>query len=82
MDHRKWDFLIYVHTVYVANSRSGTVSVINATTNEVVKDIRVGDGPMDIDDGFGTVYVANYDSGTVSVIDSIAAKVYCPTEIR
>ena len=31
--------------VYVANSGSNTVSVINATTNEKIKDIVVGDKP-------------------------------------
>jgi DNA-binding beta-propeller fold protein YncE len=66
-------------TVYILNSGigsahdTGTVSVINGTTNEKIgDDIKVGIRPMaiGIDKGVHTVYVAN-DDGTVSVIDGI-----------
>ena len=57
--------------LYVTNFGSDTVSVIDPTTNTVIKNITVGDGPISIDiDTFGdAMYVANYDSDTVSVID-------------
>jgi len=60
--------------VYVANSSSasdtGTVSVINPTTNTVISTITVGSEPggVAVDPG-GDVYVTNNVSDTVSVID-------------
>ena len=57
--------------MYVANSGSSTVSVIDGTTNTVVATIPVGSAPQGIafnpDNGF--LYVANQGSNTVSVID-------------
>jgi YVTN family beta-propeller protein len=38
------------NTVYVANSMSGTVSVIDGDNNSWIKDVRVGDHPKDIRD--------------------------------
>ena len=35
-------------TLYVANRRSGTVTVINTRTNAVEKTIKVGKGPWDV----------------------------------
>jgi YVTN family beta-propeller protein len=57
--------------VYVANLGSGTVSVIDPTTNTVVATIPIGDKPIDVavNPTNGLVYVANYDANTVSVID-------------
>jgi YVTN family beta-propeller protein len=55
--------------IYVANSGSVTVSVINAQNNTVVKNIPVGKYPSFIG-GFGDyIYVANSGNNTVSVID-------------
>ena len=69
------DFGNYLDTIgnylYVANSGSDTVSVIDMRNNTVVKDIPVGMNPS----AFGTeiignyLYVANSGSDTVSVID-------------
>ena len=58
-------------TVYVANTDSGTVSVIDAATSTVTATIRVGTEPYGVaaDPAAGTVYVTNYGSNTVSVID-------------
>ena len=56
--------------VYVANSGSNTVSVIDATTNEKTKDIVVGKFPFVIGYSGNTVYVANSGSDTVSVINA------------
>jgi YVTN family beta-propeller protein len=58
--------------VYVANSLSGTVSVIDATTNTVVATIPVELNPQDLEmspDG-AKVYVSNFNSASVSVIDT------------
>ncbi len=57
--------------IYVANSGSGTVSVIDGSTNAVVANVTVGTSPDKIafDSTNGHLYVANFGSGTVSVID-------------
>jgi YVTN family beta-propeller protein len=54
--------------LYVANEGSYTVSVIDGSTNTVIKNIRVGWSPLGVafDPANGNIYVA---SGTVSVID-------------
>ena len=61
--------------IYVANSGSGTVSVIDPVNNTVIKNITVGEYPeyIDIDYSvFGdSIYVANRGSDTVSVIDPL-----------
>ena len=58
--------------VYVANSHSNTVSVINGATNKLSATVKVGSRPngIGIDSTTGTVYVANSGSNTVSVINS------------
>jgi YVTN family beta-propeller protein/VCBS repeat-containing protein len=61
------------NTAYVVNYDSNTVSVINTTTNQVVKTINVGTGPLSVA-AVDTaqrqrVYVSNSLSNTVSVID-------------
>ena len=55
--------------VYVANSGSNTVSVINPDTYIVSKNITVGDAPVWINSSGTDVYVANAFSNTVSVIN-------------
>ena len=59
--------------LYVANTGSGTVSVINGTTNNVVKNISTGAGPIGItyNEYNGNIYVTNSINGTVSVIDGL-----------
>jgi YVTN family beta-propeller protein len=62
--------------IYVANAGSDSISVINSTTNELIKNLEVGHGPTAIDTDFeGTVYVANADSDSISVIDSVVNKI-------
>jgi YVTN family beta-propeller protein len=55
---------------YVANSGSGTVSVITTSNNTVSKTITVGTNPVSIASSSDSskVYVANRDSNTISVI--------------
>jgi YVTN family beta-propeller protein len=55
--------------VYVANSGSDTVSVIDADTNAVIATIPVGDRPTGVLAVGSRVYVTNQASNTVSVID-------------
>ena len=56
--------------VYVANADSNTVSAIDATTGEKIKDIPVGVYPLAMDYFGDTVYVANAVSNTVSAINA------------
>jgi YVTN family beta-propeller protein len=65
------------HKVYVANSDSNTVSVIDTTSDKVVANVTVGKSPfrVAIDPFDDKVYVANRDSNTVSVIDTTSDKV-------
>ena len=57
-------------TAYVANSNSGTVSVIDELTNTVTATIPVGGEPdaVGVDPSTNTIYVANFE-GSVAVID-------------
>src|SRR5215204_6423964 len=57
---------------YVSNRDSGTVSVIDSTSNSVIKNITVGSSPGQLlfNPSNNNIYVANAVSNTVSVIDS------------
>jgi YVTN family beta-propeller protein len=57
--------------IYVANYRSGTVSVIDGKTNSNATNIQIGAEPIAIAVNAKTnkIYVANNGSGTVSVIN-------------
>jgi YVTN family beta-propeller protein len=60
--------------VYVANSGSNDVSVINTTTDAVMATVAVGNSPMNVAVGPSTstppytVFVTNYGSNTMTVI--------------
>lgn len=56
--------------LYVCNYSSGTVSVINASTNTVTATVTVGSEPDAIAISGGYAYVCNYGGGTVSVINT------------
>ncbi len=60
------------HTLYATVSDADAVVVIDATTEQVVTTLPVGDYPLGV--AFypidGNIYVANFNDGTVSVIDS------------
>ena len=59
--------------IYVANTLSNTISVIDPQSNTVVENItNIGEGPSFIEPSpfRNAIYVANSDSNTVSVIDS------------
>ncbi len=58
--------------LFCANQRSGTVTVLNATSGEVIKSIETGAGALGVTlsaDG-GICTVANRGAGTVSVIET------------
>jgi YVTN family beta-propeller protein len=58
--------------LFCANQRSGTVTVLNATTGELIKSIPTGEGALGVAlsaDG-GTCFAANRRAGTVSVIET------------
>ena len=72
--------------VYVANSRDGTVSVINATTNTVIATdtVTVGLSPegVAVTPNNASVYVANSGGGTVSVIDTATSTVIATVQMQ
>jgi YVTN family beta-propeller protein len=63
--------------VYVANYLSGRVSVIDGTANSLVRDVPVGEFPINsvaVNPNTNMVYVANSNSSTVSVIDGTTGR--------
>jgi YVTN family beta-propeller protein len=54
---------------------SGTVSVVNASTDAVTNTINVGTEPTNITDHDGYLFVTNTNSDTVSIIDAATQKV-------
>jgi len=63
--------------VYVANSKSGSISVIDPTTNSIDNEIpiRFGREPVDVavarvSPGKDLLFVANYGSNNVSIVDA------------
>ena len=57
--------------MYVTHNHSGSVSVIDGSTNKVIDTILVGNGPTGITVNTNTdrIYLTNYYSGTISVIN-------------
>lgn len=64
-------------SAYVVNSGSGTVSVINVSSNSVIKTINVGadPGPISITPNGKYIYVPNYNYSTISLINATINKV-------
>jgi phosphatidylinositol-3-phosphatase len=58
--------------IFVANSGSGTISVLNATTGAVLHSVAVGKSPttVAVDVTYGHVFVTNTGSGTISVLNA------------
>jgi YVTN family beta-propeller protein len=63
--------------MYVTNHGSGTVSIIDGSTNKILKTISVGELPSRIafNPENGNMYVTNQGSGTVSIINSSTNRV-------
>jgi YVTN family beta-propeller protein len=57
------------HKIYVANTGSNTVSVIDSFAEKVVTNVRGINGHLAVNDQTNKIYVANAGSNTVSVID-------------
>lgn len=63
-------------TMYVANTGSNNVTVIDVATFLAVKTLSVGSTPRGVTfDGYQYMYVANYGSNTLSQIDTVTATV-------
>jgi YVTN family beta-propeller protein len=63
--------------LFCANQRSGTLTVLNAASGELVKSLETGAGALGVTlspDG-ALAYVANRGAGTVSVVDTRALSV-------
>ncbi|MDR4492404.1 MAG: hypothetical protein R2685_16165 [Candidatus Nitrosocosmicus sp.] len=63
--------------VYVVNSDSGSVSVIDGKNDKVITNVKVGENPTGIavNPETNKIYIANSKSDTVSVIDGSSNKV-------
>ncbi len=63
-----------VNQIYVANSSSNKVSVINGETNTLIGTVKVGSGPMGVSVNPATnrIYVTNQGSNNVAVIDGFS----------
>ena len=63
--------------VYVATGRGGTVEVIDAASNKVIKSVKVGQRPwgMALTSDGKKLYTANGPSNDVSVVDTDSLKV-------
>jgi YVTN family beta-propeller protein len=59
------------NTIYVTDRESASISVIDAETNNIVKEIPIGGSPTGIavNSDTNTIYVINGDSSSISVID-------------
>jgi YVTN family beta-propeller protein len=57
--------------IYVSNLDSGTVSVINGSTNSIASTVNVGDGPTSIavNPKTNTIYLLCYDNSRLCVLD-------------
>jgi len=69
--------------VLVANSGSGTVSVIDGNTLNVIQTVKIGDSPqgIDIDTVAGVAYVADGTSGAVTPINLATFAVGTPITV-
>ena len=58
--------------MYVANSGSGTVSLINSSNNIIVDTIRLGSalGTLEFNPSNNNMYVADWVDNTVSILGS------------
>ncbi|MBV9177353.1 MAG: YncE family protein [Nitrososphaeraceae archaeon] len=65
------------NTVYISNTRSNSISVIDGTSDKVVKTIGIDYSPFEMafNQNTNKLYVANSEDGTVSVIDTTSNKV-------
>jgi YVTN family beta-propeller protein len=72
-----------VPVAYIVNSDSGSVSVINTATQEVLATVPVGSYPehMAITPDGTQVYVVNFGSANVSVIDTATQRVLATIQV-
>ena len=66
--------------LYVANQKSGTMTVLDAETGKLLDTVKTGDGALGVNFDDSHIYVANRGAGTVSVIDAETLKVLASLE--
>jgi len=73
----------FTRRLYVTNLRLNTISVIDASTDELLADVEVGNSPSDVDvnDKTNRIYVTNSRSNTVSVISGRSNEVVDTLEV-
>ena len=59
--------------VYITNTESSSITVLNGFTNNIIKTIEVEDTPwrIDVEPDTNMIYVTNTNPGVVSVIDGV-----------
>jgi YVTN family beta-propeller protein len=67
--------------VWVTHLEQNLVSRIDPRSDEVVAEVRVGEGPSDVAAGEGAVWVAAGDDGTVTRIDPVADRATSRIEV-
>jgi YVTN family beta-propeller protein len=72
------------HKVYIANSGSNNVSIIDAKTNKGITNVTVGNSPccMAIDPKTNIVYVANSGSDTISMMNGSSDKIIAGIRLK
>ena len=61
-------------TAFVTNQGEHTVSVIDTTSNQAIKTIKVGQAPVGVAVSGDRVYVSNVDGQSISIIDGKSMK--------
>ena len=68
--------------LFVANQGSGTLTVLNATTGELLKSVATGEGALGVafNERANQIYVTNRRAGTTSVVDGSSYEVLANLE--
>ncbi len=70
--HKHWNLIQANENIYVANTISNSISIIDSNTNTVIKEVDVGRDPvaLEFNPVNENIYVANTISNSISIIDS------------
>lgn len=68
--------------LFVANQGSGTLTVLNATTGELLKSVATGEGALGVafNERANQIYVTNRRAGTTSVVDGTSYEILANLE--
>ncbi|CAG0964636.1 PE-PGRS family protein PE_PGRS18 [Methanosarcinales archaeon] len=74
VDRDSWGIAALENYIFVANQASGTISIINVTTNTVVSTLAVGNNPtgVAVDPLTNKVYVTNQGDKNISIIGLVS----------